>query len=213
MNYLLQNEIINATQMLNKIKDSERQEEIPKELLEKSKGVVFLTIFKVGFVFTGRYGTGLVVCKLQDGTWSAPSAVTMSGIGWGFQIGAELTNVMLILATDAAVEVFKSKAQITVGAELGVSVGPVGRSVGSDVAAGKKGAAHAFSYALAKGLFFGASLEASALGSRGDVNRAFYGEDVSVAALLAGDIPAPRGAQPLYEALRQVAGIAPLVEF
>ena len=81
---------------------------------------------------------------------------------------------------------FKSRAQVSVGAELGVSVGPIGRSIESDVTAGNKGAAHAFSYALSKGLFFGVSLEASAIAARNDVNRAFYGEKVSVSSLLNG---------------------------
>lgn len=106
--------------------------------MDIAKGVVFLTIVKAGFMFTGRYGTGLVVAKLPDDTWSAPSAVQISGVGWGLQIGAELTDVMLILSTDSAVNTFKSRAQISVGAELGVSVGPIGRSIESDVTAGAK---------------------------------------------------------------------------
>ena len=156
-------------------------------------GVVFLTMVKAGFMFTGRYGTGLVVAKLSDGTWSPPSAITISGMGWGLQIGAELTEVLLILSTDAAVDAFKSRAQLAVGAELGVSVGPVGRSLASDVTAGNKGAAHAFSYAHSKGLFFGASLEASGIATRPDVNRRFYGQKISPSVLLSGEFPRPRG--------------------
>lgn len=204
--YLLENEITNATMMLHKFKHALGEEEVPKELLDISKGVVFLTILKAGFMFTGRYGTGLVVAKLPDGGWSAPSAITISGLGWGFQLGAELTDVMLILSTDSAVDTFKSRAQISVGAELGVSVGPIGRSIGSDVSAGNKGAAHAFSYALSKGLFFGASLEASGIACRKDVNRNFYGEEVSTSSLLSGEYPRPRGAEPLYRALQDIMG-------
>ncbi len=190
--------------MLHCFKNTLGEEKIPKELLDIAKGVVFLTVVKAGFMFTGRYGTGLVVAKLDDGSWSAPSAVVLSGLGWGLQIGAELTDVMLILSTDSAVNTFKSRAQISVGAELGVSVGPIGRSIESDVTAGNKGAAHAFSYAQSKGLFFGASLEASGIASRPDVNRAFYGEKVSPSTLLSADYPPPRGAELLYKALDDV---------
>jgi lipid-binding SYLF domain-containing protein len=210
INFLLQNEIINATLMLSKFKNSLGEEEIPRELLELAKGVVFLTVLKAGFMFTGRYGTGLVIAKLADGTWSAPSAITMTGVGWGFQLGAELTDVMLILASESAVQAFKSRAQIAVGAELGVSVGPLGRSIGSDVSAGNKGAAHAFSYAISKGLFFGASLEATGFAARKDVNQVFYGEDVSVSSLLAGEYPRPKGCEPLYHALGEVMGTGPV---
>ena len=111
---------------------------------------------------------------------------------------------MLILSTDSAVETFKSRGQVSVGAELGVSAGPYGRSVESDITAGNKGAAHAFSYAHSQGLFFGASLEACAFAQRKDVNRAFYGQRVGASALLSGDHPRPRGAEPLYKALDSI---------
>ncbi|RYH21750.1 hypothetical protein EON65_20220 [archaeon] len=78
------------------------------------------------------------------------------------------------------------------------------RSIESDVAAGTKGAAHAFSYARSKGLFVGASLEASTFAARPDVNRAFYGEKVSISHLLSGDYPPPRGAGVLYKAIDEV---------
>lgn len=193
--------------MLHAFKCSLGEEKIPRELLEIAQGVVFLTIVKVGFMFTGRYGTGLVVAKLKDGKWSAPSAVQLTGLGWGVQVGAELTDVMLILTTESAVNAFKSRAQVSVGAELGVSVGPIGRSIESDVTAGNKGAAHAFAYAQSKGLFVGASLEASGIAARKDVNRAFYGEKVSVSALLQGDYPSPKGADLLYRAIEEVLSV------
>lgn len=190
--------------MLYNFKNTLGEEKIPRELLDIAKGVVFLTIVKAGFMFTGRYGTGIVVAKLPDGRWSAPSALMLTGMGWGLQVGAEVTDVLLILSTDQAVNTFKAKAQVSVGAELGVSVGPIGRSIESDVTAGTKGAAHAFSYAQSKGLFFGASLEAAGIAARPDVNRAFYGEKVSISSLLSGDFPPPRGAEPLYLAIAEV---------
>jgi len=204
VDFYMENEIKKAVIMLHSFKHTHGEEKIPKELLDIAKGVVFLTIIKVGFMFTGRYGTGLVVAKTADGTWSAPSAITISGVGWGLQVGAEVTDVMLILASDSAVETFKSRAQVSIGAELGVSVGPIGRTIGSDVTAGNKGAAHAFSYAHSKGLFFGASLEASGIASRPDVNRVFYGEKISPSQLLSGEYPRPKGAQSLYKALDEI---------
>lgn len=205
--FFLEDEIRKATTMLLSFKHNLGEERIPKELLDMAKGVVFLTVVKAGFMFSGRYGTGIVLAKLDDGSWSAPSAVTLSGLGWGLQVGAELTDVMLILSTEYAVKTFKSRAQISIGAELGVSVGPIGRSIESDVTAGNKGATHAFSYAQSKGLFMGASLEASGIASRPDVNRAFYGEKVTPSVLLSGEYPSPKGAAPLYKALDEVMHI------
>lgn len=204
VDFYMENEIVKAATMLQNFKGALGEERIPRELLDVAKGVVFLTIVKAGFMFTGRYGTGLVVAKLPNGSWSAPSALMLSGLGWGLQVGAELTDVMLILSTDQAVNTFKSRAQMSVGAELGVSVGPVGRSIESDVTAGNKGAAHAFSYARSKGLFVGASLEAAGIAARPDVNRAFYGEKVSISSLLSGEYPPPKGAELLYRAIDEV---------
>jgi hypothetical protein len=112
IDYFLENEIRNATLMLQTLRSTSGEENIPKELLEMARGVVFMTIVKAGFMFTGRYGTGLVVAKLPDGTWSPPSALSLTGMGWGLQIGAELTEVLLILSTDSAVDAFKSRAQV-----------------------------------------------------------------------------------------------------
>jgi lipid-binding SYLF domain-containing protein len=177
---------------------------IPRELLATAKGIAFLTVVKAGFMFSGRIGTGLVVARLGDGSWSAPSAIMLTGLGWGAQFGGELTDVVLVLATDGAVEAFSSRAQISVGTELAVSVGPVGRSAGTDIHAGSEGASVAFTYAHSKGLFIGVSLEASTIFSRADVNRNFYGMDVKPSALLSGEVQRPKAAEPLYKALTEV---------
>lgn len=204
INFFMENEIRNAATMIHRMSSQDGEERIPADMLEIAKGVAFLTVAKVGMMFTARYGTGIVVSRLDDGSWSPPSAITISGFGWGLQFGGELTDVMLILTTDGAVEAFKSRGQVSVGAELGVSAGPYGRSVESDLTAGNKGAAHAFSYAHSQGLFIGASLEACVIGQRKDVNRTFYGQRVKAGDLLAGKHPRPRGAEVLYKALDNI---------
>ena len=153
----------------------EGADSIPYTILLNARGIVFMTILKVGFMLTGRVGTGLVMSKLEDGSWSAPSAIGVSGVGWGFQVGTELSDVMLILNTQAAVDAFTSETQVSLGSTLGITVGPVGRSAGADLHIGKEGASSAFSYAHTKGLFLGISLEASGIFSRPDINRVFYG--------------------------------------
>jgi len=63
-----------------------------RELIWGAKGLAFLTIVKAGFLFTGRIGTGLVIGRLDDGSWSAPSAICCTGVGWGFQLGGEVSR-------------------------------------------------------------------------------------------------------------------------
>ena len=182
----------------------EGKDTIPRELLWGAKGIAFLTVAKVGFLFTGRIGSGLVISRLSDGSFSAPSAIMISGIGWGLQVGGEVTDVIIVLMTNGAVEAFSSRAQVSLGSELGVSVGPVGRSAGTDFIAGDQGASACISYAHCKGLFLGLSLEASIIASRPDINRAYYGLDVKPAILLSGAFQRPKGAEPLYRALSEI---------
>ena len=75
---------------------------------------------------------------------------------------------------------------MTLGTELGISVGPLGRTAGSDLRAGKGGVAAAFAYAHSRGLFVGVSIEAGVVVARPDVNEAYYGSPVSVRDLLSG---------------------------
>jgi lipid-binding SYLF domain-containing protein len=186
----------------------EGEDSIPRELLWGACGLVFLTFVKVGFFFTGRVGTGLIVAKLPDGRWSAPSAVGSTGLGWGFQLGGEVTDVIIILNTPNAVEAFCSDAQVALGTELGISLGPLGRSAGTDLHAGEGGITAAFSYAHSKGLFIGVSLEASVLFARNEINRAFYGKGVLPHQILRGDVPRPRAAMSLYSAINEVQGLS-----
>lgn len=71
---------------------------IPIELFNKCKGIAFLTVAKCGFLYCPKVGTGLVVAKLSNNRgWSAPAAVYTVGMGWGFMIGAEVTDYVIIL--------------------------------------------------------------------------------------------------------------------
>lgn len=110
----------------------------------------FLTVLKAGLVFCGRVGTGLVIAKQRDGSWSAPSAIGLLGLGWGAQIGAELTDFVLLLNSNAAVDAFSGQRQFSLGAEVSVAVGPIGRSGSGAVNAGDGGMAACYSYSISK---------------------------------------------------------------
>jgi lipid-binding SYLF domain-containing protein len=128
--FLLQNEISNAVFMLRRFKKNLGENEIPKASIASIKGVVCLSVFKAGLLFSGYYGSGIVTLKLSDGKWSAPSAISVSGIGWGIQIGAEVTDVMLVLSSDDAVNQFKSTGLISMTSEMEISIGFFGRGLG-----------------------------------------------------------------------------------
>ena len=158
----------------------------------------------MGFIFTGRMGTGLVVARLPDGRWSAPSAIGTAGVGWGPQIGGEIIDFVIILNTQRAVESFCASGQVNLGAELGISAGPVGRVTGVLEANATMDVVPCYSYSHSKGLYAGISLEGSVILSRPDINHSFYGKAVPVPNLLRGVEPPPIAAAPLYNAILAV---------
>jgi SH3 domain-containing YSC84-like protein 1 len=149
-------------------------------------------------------GTGLVVVRLGENQWSAPNAIGLAGVCWGALIGAQVSDHVFLLMTDEAVNLMLcSKQQVQLGADVGVAVGPVGRTLEGGWGVGGKGAAPIYTYSLSKGLYAGASLDGKVVVTRDDVNEKFYGYPVQPEHILRGLVPAPPAAQPLYEALQR----------
>ncbi|KAI1387360.1 DUF500-domain-containing protein [Hypoxylon trugodes] len=182
---------------------------IPPSVLANAKGLAILTVLKAGFLGSARFGSGLVVARLPDGTWSAPSAIMTAGGGFGGQIGFELTDFVFILNDSHAVRTFSQQGSITLGGNVSIAAGPVGRNAEAAGAASLKGVAGVFSYSKTKGLFAGVSLEGSAIVERRDANEKLYGQRWTAAQLLTGSVrPTPQAA-PLMSVLnsRIFAGV------
>ena len=185
---------------------------IPGPLLARARGVAVVTVAKAGLGLAGlEFGTGLVVARTSepgsgdpDG-WSAPSAVCLAGVAWGALVGAQVADHVFLLMTDDAVRLFASDAgrSVQLGADVAVSVGPVGRSAEADVGASAGAVAPVLSYSLSRGLYAGLSLDGRVLVTRDGVNERFYGRRLSGRELLSGRVPTPPAAQPLYDALRR----------
>jgi lipid-binding SYLF domain-containing protein len=160
-----------------------------------------ITVFKAGFLGSGRFGSGVVVARLPDGTWSAPSAIATVGGGFGGQIGFELTDFVFILNDASAVRSFAQAGSLTLGGNVSIAAGPVGRNAEAAGSASLKGVAGIFAYSKTKGLFAGVSLEGSAIIERKDANEKLYNRRVTARALLEGQVPIPPAAEPLMRIL------------
>ncbi|KAI1318711.1 hypothetical protein EDD11_006004 [Mortierella claussenii] len=174
---------------------------IPPEILRQAKGLAIYTVVKAGFIVSARGGSGVVVIKKDDGQWSAPSFIATGGVGFGALVGADITDIILVLMTDEAVETtFIQGGSVTLGGGLSVSAGPVG--VGGEVGVSANALAAAntssiFSYTKSKGLFAGVSLDGTVLLERKEANAAFYGRAISAAEILK-TMPQPPEALELY---------------
>ncbi|KAG0210804.1 hypothetical protein BGX28_008940 [Mortierella sp. GBA30] len=174
---------------------------IPPDILSKAQGLAIFTVIKAGFLFSGRAGSGIVVARLEDGSWSAPSAIGTGGMGFGGQIGAEITDFVVVLNNKMAVKSFATGGNVTLGGNLSVAAGPIGRTAEAGASASVKSVAAIYSYSKSKGLFAGVSIEGSVIVERKDANEAFYRQRVSAAELLSGSITPPPQADILYRAL------------
>ena len=81
---------------------------------------------KAGLVFSGKAGSGLVISHLPDGSWSAPSCIATGGLGWGLQIGADITDFVIVLNNEDAVCVFSLGGNVTIGGGISATAGPIG---------------------------------------------------------------------------------------
>lgn len=182
---------------------------IPPNVLANSKGLAIITVLKAGFLGSARYGNGIVVARLSDGSWSAPSAITLGGAGFGGQIGFELTDFVFVLNDYAAVKAFSQQGSLTLGGNVSLAAGPIGRNAEAAGAASLKGVAAVFSYSKTKGLFAGVSLEGSAILERRDANERLYGQRFTAAQLMEGSVRPPPAAASLMSVLnsRVFAGV------
>src|SRR5207237_8592077 len=113
----------------------------------------------------GEAGEGVVVARTGRG-WSGPSFIGTGGAGWGPQMGAQVTEFVIVLNNERAVRAFSKGGNVTLGADASVAAGPVGRAAEADVTA----RAAIYTYSKTKGLFLGASLEGAVIGTRKDAN-------------------------------------------
>ncbi|XP_070813969.1 SH3 domain-containing YSC84-like protein 1 [Chaetodon trifascialis] len=150
-------------------------------------------------MITARGGSGIVIARLADRRWSAPSAIGIAGLGGGFEIGVEVSDLVIILNQRRAIEAFTKGGNLTLGGNFTVAVGPMGRNVEADVAL--RSTAAVFTYCRSRGLFAGISLEGSYLIERKETNRKFYSQDIRASAILNGDVSPPSECSDLYHIL------------
>jgi len=170
--------------------------QIPRDVMRNAKGLAILSVVKGGFIWSGKYGKGVVVTR-SGRSWAGPSFIRTAGVGFGPQIGGQVTDVVLVLNTHEAVRAFTSGTTAQLGGALSVAAGPVGRAA----EAGVTDRAAIFAYSLNKGLFAGLSLEGTVITTREDANARYYGQNVSPSRILSGKVSAPRRSSELIASL------------
>jgi len=153
---------------------------IPRDLLNKAECVVvFPSVKKAAFVVGASYGRGVMTCRSGEnfrGPWTAPAMFAIEGGSFGFQIGGQATDfVLLIMNEQGAKSVMSSKVKI--GGDASAAAGPVGRTTSAETDIVMK--AEILSWSRARGIFAGVSLTGSTLRSDDDANNNLYGKDLN----------------------------------
>lgn len=195
-NAATEQEVVNQSAAI--LRDFRRMPEkgVPNRVLRHARGLAILTVVKIGFGISGKGGQGVVVARTGSG-WSGPSFVGTGGAGWGPQIGAQVTDFVFVLNSDAAVRAFSRDGNVTLGADASVAAGPVGR----DAHAGVTPTAAIYTYSRSKGLFAGASLEGAVIATQKTANARYYGRPVRAISILTGRVAPPAKAHVLRAAL------------
>ncbi len=170
---------------------------IPQDLLGKAQCIVIVPGLKKGaFIIGGKFGRGFLLCRNASGSgWSAPGGVTVEGGSFGFQIGGEETDaIMLVMNRRGAEKMMQSK--FTLGGDASVAAGPVGRTSSAETDAQLH--AEILTYSRARGVFAGISLNGATLRPDKDTNKELYGADLTNQAIvLEGKGKAPAAAADL----------------
>jgi len=191
----MQDDVNQAATIIQRF-DTIPEESIPAAVLRDAKGLAIVTVTKAGFILSGRGGTGVVVARTGKG-WSGPSAIGTGGVGFGPQIGVEVTETVIVLNTDDAVKAFSRGANVQLGADLSVAAGPIGRTA----EAGITPIAAVYTYSRSQGLFAGVSLEGTVVATRNEANANYYGRSVTPEQILAGHVTPPADALGLERVL------------
>jgi lipid-binding SYLF domain-containing protein len=178
-------------------------DDIPQDLLDKADCVVvFPSVLKAAFIVGGSYGRGAMSCRKGQnfsGPWGAPTMMALEGGSFGFQIGGEATDfVLLVMNERGASGILTSKVKL--GADASVAAGPVGRTASAETDATLR--ADILSYSRARGAFAGIALEGSTIRPDNGANKQIYGQEVPARDIvLSGHVAIPPAAKRMVSTL------------
>lgn len=171
----------NSTTVLNDF--GKMKESIPSDLIKQAEGIIVIPhMINAGLAIGGKRGKGISMVKLADGSWSNPVFVTFTGGSLGLQIGVQAVDLVLVFKHKSVLTKME-KGDFTIGGDVSVAAGPVGRS--SSANTDYKLEAEVYSYSRSKGLFAGLSINGSNISVDKSAIANFYGSGATSHTLFA----------------------------
>jgi lipid-binding SYLF domain-containing protein len=172
---------------------------IPSNVISNSKGLAIFTGFRAGMYFAGAGGSGVVIARLPDGTWSSPSAFSVRSGSVGLVYGIDVYDCICVLNTQEAVDAYK-KSEVNLGGAVALAAGPLGGT--ANVGEVKP----VWTYTKSRGIYGGLTVDGTVIKEKRDVNTEFYGGEISSAQILDGQAHA--GWSPRIQELLEVVKAA-----
>lgn len=174
---------------------------IPDDIAARATCVAVIPAFKKGaFIVGGQYGQGVVTCRTHHG-WSAPAFIQMSGGSFGFQVGGQSTDLVLIAVNHQGFEKLLHQ-KIKLGGDAAVAAGPVGRNAQASTSV--LASAELLSYSRSRGAFAGIDLTGDEVNQNQDATRTYYGKDIPYETILTGGVPVPAGSEHFVHTVNQL---------
>jgi lipid-binding SYLF domain-containing protein len=176
---------------------------VPNEVISSAKCIAVIpNMLKAAFGVGGAYGKGVASCRTAKG-WSAPAFFSLKGGSFGFQIGGQAADIVMLIMNDQGMNnLLQSKFKL--GADASVAAGPVGRH--ADASTDWKLRAQVLTYSRTRGIFAGISLNGAVITENKDDTRDFYGRMVPFRTILLGNLEPPKDAFVWRDALMKYAG-------
>lgn len=178
---------------------------IPVEILDSAKCVAVVpSLLKGGFIIGGAHGRGMATCRTANG-WSAPAPFSITGGSFGFQIGGQAVDLVMMIMNDRGMQALLA-SKFKIGVDASAAAGPVGRHV--EGSTDWKMRAEVLTYSRARGLFAGVTLNGNVIKQDDDSTGELYGRQVPFKTILTGAVPTPSGGDPFVSAVRKAVGTA-----
>ncbi len=178
---------------------------IPQQVLDKSECVIVIpSTTKVAVGVGGSYGRGAMTCRTGkdfDGPWGAPAMYALEGASVGFQLGAQATDLVLLVTNPRGVNALLG-SKVKVGANISAAAGPKGRDASASTDASMR--AEILSYSRTRGLFAGVSIEGSSLRPDDKATELVYGQPLTARQIITGtETPVPESGRHLIDVLQR----------
>src|SRR6266849_4970399 len=174
---------------------------IPDKVMREAKCIAVVpSMVKIAVGFGGSHGKGFATCRTENGNWSAPAPITITGGSFGLQLGGQAVDLVMVVTNDQGMQhLLASKFKL--GADASAAAGPVGRDTGADT--DWKMRAEVLTYSRARGIFAGIDLNGASITQDKDETRILYGSFMPFSDILGGKVQAPASSAPFLTAVRK----------